>query len=299
LKSQCPQTRKLLSEYIDCVLDTREMNAVREHLHGCEDCRLEHETLISLIRQLGNLNTVKAPENFLNKVHDRLPDDSFLCKIKEFFPFTKIRMPLELAAFAMIAILILVFFNFLPSEKKDMIKYTADNNAQSIMEQGKLPAHTAENLRPAGQPLDTSSPDAQFIVKRIPIKLALSLTTVQEVVPIPSRSVSYGNSQTGNTDQGLDIWPSENDSTRKILPYEVNSKIDEIIKSVEGTLVYRDYKDETGYPAHLEAEIPALNYHRFISKLEMLGILKAAAPALPDGLEKNGVLIQIEFTSPE
>jgi len=300
LKPECPHIRQLLSEYIDGVLDTVNMTAVMEHLHACEDCSREHEALKSLIRELGNIRAVKAPDNFLEKLHDRMRDDSFFDRIREILSFTRIRFPVELAAFATTAILILFLFNFFPTKEKAVIGNFGNDKAQSALDQGTLPAQTADNQNSAGQPVESSNPATQTREQRIPVKLALSLTNGQDNTPIPSQSVSFGNSGTGHTDDDPDIWPSENDSTKnKIQPDDVNLKIDEIIKSVEGTVLSRDYQAETGYPAHLKLDIPGINYRRFISKIKTLGALQAPAPALPEGSEDARVLIQIELTPPE
>jgi hypothetical protein len=295
LKSRCPEIRQLLSEYIDGVLDATEMTAVKEHLQGCDNCSRDHEALISMIRELGNIGMVKAPDNFLEKFHDRIRDDSFFDRLREIFSFMRVRFPVELAAFAVTALLILFFFNFFPNEEKLM--NPGNDSTQSAMNHQELPAQTNEDRHLINQPVIASNQAAQTRENRVPVKLALSLITEQEINPIPSQSVSYGNSETGTSDQGLDIWPPEIDSVKTILqPDDVNLKIDEMVKAVEGTLISRDYRPETGYPAHLTLDIPAGNYRLFITKIKTLGSLNAPAPALPDGSEETGVLVQVELT---
>jgi hypothetical protein len=298
LKSECPHIRQLLSGYIDGVLDTLKMTAVREHLQSCRDCSHEHDTLKSLIRKLGNIRSIKTPDNFLEKVHEGIRDDSFFDRIREILSFRRSWFPFELAAFAATAVLIIFLFNFFPAEEKVIIKKSGNDYAQLTLDQGTLQTQTAENANSAGQPVE--SPVTQHQVESVPVNLALALTTVRETTAIPSQNVSFGNAETGYTSDDLNIWPPENASNQVILqPDEVNSKIDEIISSVKGNLLSRANDPVTGYPAHLTLDIPGTNYRRFISKLETLGPLQAQAPALPEGLENARVLIQMKLTRTE
>jgi hypothetical protein len=298
LKSECPHIRQLLSGYIDGVLDTPQMTAIREHLQSCRDCSHEHDTLKSLIRELGNIGSIKTPDNFLEKVYEGIRDDSFFDRIREILSFRPSRLPFELAAFATTAVLIIFLFNFFPAEEKVIIQKSGHNNAQSVLNQGTLQTQTAGNANSAGQPVE--SPVTQRQVERVPVNLALALTTVRETTPIPSQNVSFGNSETGYTSDDLNIWPPENDSTKEILqPDEVNSKIDEIVSSVDGNLLSRANDPVTGYPTHLTLDILVTDYRRFISKLETLGALQAQAPALPEGAKDVRVLIQMELSRTE
>jgi hypothetical protein len=295
LKSECPHIRQILSEYIDGTLDAPAITAVSDHLQGCKDCRREHEALRSLIMELGNIPIVKTPDNFLAKVHERIERHSFLDWIRYIFDFTRIRIPIEAAAFALTAVLILSIFYFFPTQEKVMTKAPAKDVTELKAERGNTAVQTAGNSNPAEQSVETPSSAAETPKKKIPIKLDLSLQTMQTVGPIPSQSVSYGNSGAGSSsDQGL--LSAGDDSPHKILPIEVNSKIDEMIKSVKGTLVSRDY-NETGYPSHVALEIPAAEYPQFISRIESLGVLQTKAPSLPKGSVDSMIEIQIELSN--
>jgi hypothetical protein len=300
LKQECPHIRQLLSEYIDGALDSLTMTAVTEHLHVCEDCSRGHEALKSLISSMGNIRPVKAPDNFLDKIHDRIKAPSLLDKIRELLSFTRIGFPVEAAAFAATAILVLFVFYFFPAEEKWILKNHRNENIELAMDQGVAPSQTTENQPLSGQQVSSTSPEGQSNQQRMPIKLALQLTTPEEAVPIPSQNVSFGNSLTENTSDDLYSWQTGNDNNtpkRLIPPDEVNQKIDEIIKSVEGKALSREVNIESGYPTHLTLDIPGINYRRFISKLDGLGALQAPAPTLPEG--SAGVLIQMELAPPQ
>lgn len=300
MKSECSHIRQLLSEYIDGVLDAAKMTAVREHLHICEACSREYEALNILTSKLGNFGLVEAPDNFLENFHSRIESNSIFGRLREIFSFTRIRIPVELAAFATTAILILFLFHFFPVEEKGIIKNLGNENIQLAMDEESLPDQTIENLIPAEQTSKSLSSLTKSQKQQIPIKLALLLTTQQEATPIPSQSVSFGNSGSGYTTDDLYTWQpaTGSDSTiRLIRPDEVNVKIDEIITFTEGKLLSRNDNPETGLPTGLKLEIPVSNYHLFISNLDTLGVLQAPAPILPEGSEDADLLIQIEFIS--
>jgi hypothetical protein len=298
LKSECANIRQLLSEYIDGMLDASEMSAVRGHLHACTDCNREYEALNSLVRKMGDIHAVKTPDDFLAKVHEKINErPSLMDRIRDLFDFSRIRIPIEAAAFALTAVLILSLFYILPNEEKTKITQPAAENSQLTSGQEIRTAQIPEGSSSAKPSMETFPPVPRTEAGQTIVKLALSLNTAQTSSPIPSQSVSFGNSETESENSFQNIWPDENEPARRILPIEINSKIDEMIKSVGGVIMSREYKTETGYPARLTAEMPANNYRKFISEAAALGALKTPAPALKEGPPQDKVLIQLEFTS--
>jgi hypothetical protein len=297
LKTECTHIRQLLSEYIDGMLDASEMSAIRGHLHECADCNREYEALSFLVKQLGDMHTVKVPDDFLEKFHKRIEARSWLDKIKEFLSVVPDRIPIEAVAFALTAVLVLSILYFFPAQEKVMLKPPEKNVTELKAEHGNPAVQIARNGHSVEEPVELQKPAAQNVEKRIPVKLALSLTTTQTSAPIPSQSVSYGNSGGDSSGDDPGLFSSEDNSTHKILPIEVNSKIDEMIKSSGGTLISRDYNSDTGYPSHIALEIPASEYPRFISKIENLGSLQTRAPSLPKESGASKIVIQIELSN--
>lgn len=303
MKSECTHTRRLLSDYIDGVLDTAKATAVSEHLHDCRDCAQEHEALKSLIQEMGNIRPIKAPDDFLEGLHKRINQASILDRVREALSFTQIRIPAELAAFATTALLVLFFFYFFPSVEKDIIPKPGDRGIEFAMDREDTPVRPPGNQDQTGHPMDSPSPAPLIEEQHIPIRLALSLTTRQETVQIPSQSVSYGNSIVGG-DMSDDpySWQTEKENDTKeiiITPDEVNLKIDEIIKFVEARVISRENNMDNGYPSSLTLSIPGVNYRRFIARLDSLGALETPAPALQDVPDNASVLIQMELSPRE
>ncbi len=69
---ECAEIKQHLSGYLDGVLDAQTIAIVDEHLSACKGCKQELESLHSLVKELGAMGPVKAPDDFLEKFHERL-----------------------------------------------------------------------------------------------------------------------------------------------------------------------------------------------------------------------------------
>ena len=68
---ECSHAKSLLSEYLDDSLAPQDREAVSEHLQACTECRGELAALASLVHELGALDSVDPPRDFLLQLHDR------------------------------------------------------------------------------------------------------------------------------------------------------------------------------------------------------------------------------------
>lgn len=66
------RVRELLSEYLEGELDEEKASQVADHLSSCEECRAEHDALKKTINVISSLTSVKAPDDFAQKVQKRL-----------------------------------------------------------------------------------------------------------------------------------------------------------------------------------------------------------------------------------
>lgn len=104
---ECPTIKELLSEYIDGILDSQTRALVEEHLSTCEECRKELASLKAVVEELGSLESVEAPRDFLEKLHERMePRFTFRKVMRMLFVPARIKVPLEAATVLAIAILI-------------------------------------------------------------------------------------------------------------------------------------------------------------------------------------------------
>ena len=106
----CHKAQDLLSEYVDGVLGDNEASMVKRHLDDCADCRSTYESMVKVIGHMNHMESIDEPADFLNKVNARLEREStwkeFVHRL--FFPL-KIKLPLELAAAAVVIALIIHF----------------------------------------------------------------------------------------------------------------------------------------------------------------------------------------------
>ncbi len=145
---ECSEIRKLLSEYADDRLDDETRGLVEAHLAVCPECGRVHEFLEKLDREFAALEPVKAPDDFLDQLHERMASGfsfgNFFRKL--FVPF-KIKIPLQFAAAAAMGVFIFVIIGTPPVQEtaqKEMTVVTLDEDYAGEGEQTALPVLQAE-----------------------------------------------------------------------------------------------------------------------------------------------------------
>jgi hypothetical protein len=117
----CAGIQELLSEYIDGTLDVKTVQVVDEHLSVCVDCKETLASLRAMVEELNALEPMKAPADFLEKIHKRIePRSDFSRFFKKLFVPFKIKIPLQLAAAATASILVVMVLNLQKSEYQKM-----------------------------------------------------------------------------------------------------------------------------------------------------------------------------------
>lgn len=166
---ECAGIQELLSEYIDGTLDAKDVAVVEHHISTCTACKEELIAIRAMVKELGALEPVKAPSDFLEKIHERMEarfDFSRFVR-KLFVPF-RVKIPLQLAAAATAAILVVLVLNVqFPEIKKMQPSKTykvegiaetpkADSIKPSLKKDAERPAARTEEVRERlsdGEPL--------------------------------------------------------------------------------------------------------------------------------------------------
>ncbi len=113
----CAGIDELLSEYIDGTLDSKTVQMVEKHISVCVDCKEKLASLRAMVEELNALEPMKAPADFLEKIHQRMePRSDFSRLFKKLFVPFKIKIPLQLAAAATASILVVMVLNLQKSE---------------------------------------------------------------------------------------------------------------------------------------------------------------------------------------
>jgi len=120
---ECPKIREYLSDYIDGELDSETKALLEDHLLTCKGCSEELASLKGLVKELGVLEPVKAPPDFLDKLHQRMGSGFSLRKIlSALFALTKVKIPFQLAAATTTAVLVIVIFYMIQPVKETIQK---------------------------------------------------------------------------------------------------------------------------------------------------------------------------------
>lgn len=203
---ECARIREFLSEYMDNALDQDTSKLVEEHIAECKQCEIELYLLGRASEQLSSLGTVRAPGDFLDKVHERVERTSFVDRmLRAFFVPAKVKIPLELAGVLATAVLVIsiVLTDKAPEMKKDAggvssfsrtARLEQKQARSSVPERDEMEAGEfhAVPQKPA-MPEQTPTSDSSEAVIR---ERALCAEPALEAVPQPERpEVSKGEEQ--------------------------------------------------------------------------------------------------------
>ena len=141
---ECTFIQELLSEYIDGTLNAKDRAAVENHISACKSCEEDLVSLTEMVEKLHAIDPVKAPADFLEKIHERMASRFSLNRIirKLFIPF-RIKIPLELAAAATITILVFFVFNIQQKEVPS-VQILSDSISEKMAEKP-----TEDRMKPA------------------------------------------------------------------------------------------------------------------------------------------------------
>ncbi len=104
---KCAESKELLSDYADGLLDGEKLAALEAHLQACRDCALELGSLQSLLEGLKDLEPVKAPADFLQLLHRRMERPRRWQRVRALlFRPARIKIPLQLAGALVTAFLV-------------------------------------------------------------------------------------------------------------------------------------------------------------------------------------------------
>ncbi len=109
---ECTRAKDLLSLYIDGLLEEDDRRALEQHLTSCNACAKELMVLSLVVKDIHSLGRIATPEGFMNKLEARIRHEkssSFFTRMisRMFFPL-KVKIPLEAAGLAAVAVIVFV-----------------------------------------------------------------------------------------------------------------------------------------------------------------------------------------------
>lgn len=292
---KCGEIGELLSEYIDDVLDPETKSVVDEHLSTCKDCQEELASLKVLVRDLGSLEPVEPPKDFLDQLHERLEKRPRFSEIlRTLFVPMRIKIPLEFAGAAAVAILV---FSFLYTQQDQLKRAEApvslknERATQKVVTQRRVaeeegiakkgPVDTfgkVEKKPPTAEPppIEEETIELALVLRKETQPEAQAPGAAMEAAPAPEkkmrRSLAMG-------DAALPARPGRDEEADDSL-----TKVKRLIGLVGGEVVSVEYNKETDTPESIRAEIPAAQLHTLYNRLKELGDLQPLPKA---GFEKE------------
>lgn len=314
---ECAKIEELLSDYIDGTLDARTKSLVEEHLSTCKDCKQDLDSLKSAIKELGSLDAVKAPKDFLNQVHERIERRSwFFHLLRILFIPIRFKIPLHFAAVATTAIFVFVIFHAMQplTQLEDeptvsgQIKIAKKPVADAVKPSTKRDAFKTKQVLKEEAPADIDEKKPIELALLIPKKAPETPATMfyaprKKEAGLPAPGVRAGESMVEEKEQAAALPSKERFGAKceavAIVSYLKKTliKVKEDINLLEGKVLSIVYDKQTGSPECMTVEIPAKNYNAFLEKVNQIGMLQPPFPTVPTKDQKR-VQIRIRFLSP-
>ncbi|HEY2988194.1 MAG TPA: zf-HC2 domain-containing protein [Candidatus Binatia bacterium] len=107
----CPEVQELFSDYLDERLEASQVSLLKEHLGACVSCRRGLGELLGTVELIGSLDEIETSPNFLAQVNRKI--DRCWTPVRFWrwaFEPAKIKLPLEAAALAVVAIVAIYLY---------------------------------------------------------------------------------------------------------------------------------------------------------------------------------------------
>lgn len=291
--TDCSEIRNLLSEYLDDALDAKAKALADEHLRTCPACREELDSLKTLVKGIGSLESVKAPADFLDRLHKRMERPSKISQMREwlFYPL-RVKIPLQLAGAAVIA---LILFSILPLQQSSLKLHSKPEQEKKAEDT----AYYADESRGAGRaaaPVQKAvTPEPAKVTREVALNLKRQVRTKAATAePSAAQSPASPAVQEMQRQKLAARAPAKEDKKEEALEKESESvlSINKAIEAAKGKALSVEYHRQTGRPEFVHAEIPAGELPIFYAKLRELGDLQVSPET---GTEKDTDLVHVKI----
>lgn len=137
---------------------------VKEHVSTCADCREELQFMKKFRKEISSLKPVRAPADFLDRLHERMGQGERNGVIQKLFFPLKIKIPLEALGLAAAAAVIVLIFNPFREEPREFMALESpasrarierdSQQAPGEMRETRKAATRAAGRRSAGKAVD-------------------------------------------------------------------------------------------------------------------------------------------------
>ena len=297
----CSEIKELLSEYVDEVLDVKTKALVDEHLSTCRDCQQELASLKTLINELGSLESVAPPKEFLHQVHEGMEQRSWFSEIlRTLFVPMRVKIPLEFAGAVAMAILVFSLLHIQRdhyrmaeapvSLKQERVaeKGAPDSLGKGLKDEVYTPKR-AHKTAPAEKPPERKETiELVLAMKRVLPSETYAPKAAMEAAPAPKKRIRIPLAKRKAVPSAK---PETDKSDDDFLP-----KLTKIVELAGGKVVSIEYAKVSKRPESIRAEIPADHFNTLYNRLKELGDLQSA-PKSVTGKEQGVLLIRIRLLS--
>jgi hypothetical protein len=321
--TDCSEIRNLLSEYLDNALDAKAKALADEHLRTCQACRDELDSLKALVKELGAIESVRAPADFLDQLHKRMERPSKFSPLREwlFYPL-RVKIPLQLAGAAVMA---LILFSILPMQQPSVKLYSKSEQEKKAgdsayyVDESKETKPTGrsdalvEKAAPSGlaREKDTGKPTARpepLVQKAATPELVkdketreLTLNLKKQVLPKaaapqpsaaqPPASPAVHDMQRQKLAAGTPVQEDKKEEDVK-KEFDPVLSITKAVEAAKGSVISVDHNKQTGRPEVVHAQMPAGEIPLLYEKLRELGSLQVSPQT---GAEKDSDLVHVKI----
>jgi len=303
---ECAKIEERLSEYVDDVLDGETKALIEKHLSTCERCQEELASLKALVKELGSLESVEAPKDFLERVHERMEPRFGVGKlIRWLFVPVRIKVPLEFATAAAIAILIF----YVSSIEQRETQIARAPNALTPLSGEREGALDTVKTKPKGEPgrprlaledelarqRDEGREPIQLVLvlERETFRTAYEPSAGMEAAQAPEKPATIGEEEAFEVPR-----PEVKKQAAGVAQDVALSKASELIRRAGGKVISIEHEAETDQAKSVRAEIPADRYNAFVENLREIAPLQSPPPTVFE-TGRESVQIRIRFTSPK
>jgi hypothetical protein len=158
---QCPQTRRLLSPYLDGAVTGAEMFALQDHLSDCAPCNQQYQSLRATQQMLASVGRPKAPEDLGLKLRLAISREAETAK-RARFEGMLVRLENALGAFMVPAMA--GFLSALVIFGIAMVYFVTPSSLQANNDVPLVMVNTGPELQPSALGLTLDSINAESLV---------------------------------------------------------------------------------------------------------------------------------------
>lgn len=299
---KCDEIKTLLDEYLDGTLPEDIRETVKKHVQACPECKEELRFLKQYMKSVKTIATVKAPDDFLEELHRRINAPARTGIIQKLFVPVKIKVPLEAAAVAALAVTGMLLFRPFATEIAEQksgepASRTAhleekDWREKSLARREKPSIHAADKDRTVVEEAESTA-DVKVATatrddslkkreasrgEQMEITLFLKQNTVSMAPPEMQDSVMSREKADTEQRKGLSSAKKEKPAAERIMGSAPAGKsqastgsIAELAQSLDGRVIKKVVDEKTKADRQVVVEIPSRNYGQFMKGLSDMG----------------------------